>query len=188
MKLPASLLTAAAVSLLPLALSAQVGAPATPAPAGAAKKVPLSTTDKQLVKSSAESQLVLLHLSEIIAGPTPPGSATVQKLATDTKKAITASWGDIGTIAAGHGEMLPTTQTATEKKDLGELRKLTGDKFDKAFVKALQKETKRANTVFTAAAKSASDPDLKAAFAKHQPIVAKLDADAIAAEADGKKK
>ena len=150
--------------------------------------MPLSSADKQLVKSSAEPQLMLLHLSEIIAGPTPPGSATVQKLATDTKKAMTESWGDIGTIAAGHGEMLPTAQTAAEKKDLGELRKLAGDKFDKAFLKALQKEAKRANTVFTAGAKSAVDPDLKAAFAKYQPIAAKLEADATAAEADGKKK
>ncbi len=192
MKLPASLLIAAVLSLLPLALSAQVGGPATPAPAGAAtpaKKVPLSSTDKQLIKNSAEPQLTLLHLSEIIAGPTPPGSATVQKLATDTKKAVTESWGDLGTIAGGHGgEMPPTTQTPAEKKDIADLRKLTGDKFDKAFLKALEKEAKRANTVFTAGAKSAQDPDLKAAFAKYQPIAAKLEADAIAAEAEGKKK
>jgi predicted outer membrane protein len=193
MNLRSSLLTAAAVSLLPLALSAQVapapGATATPAPAATpAKKTPLASGDKQLIKSSAEPQLMLLHMSEIIAGPTPPGSPAVQKLAAAAKKAMTESWGDLGTVALGRGEMPPTTQSPAEKKDLGELRKLTGDKFDKAFVKAFQKEAKRANTTFTAGAKSALDPDLKAAFAKHQPIVAKLEADAVAAEAEGKKK
>jgi hypothetical protein len=193
MKLRSSLLTAAALSLLPLALSGQVApAPATPAPgavAAPAKKTPLSSADKQLIKSAAEPQLVLLHLSDVIAGPTPPGSASVQKLAASAKKALNDAWGDVGTVALGKGgEMPPTVQTAAEKKELGELRKLAGDKFDKAYLKAFQKESKRVNLAYAAGAKSAQDPDLKAAFAKYQPIVAKLDADAIAAEAEGKKK
>lgn len=192
MKLRSSLCLAAAVSLLPLALSAQVTAPATPAPAGAAatpaKKVPLSSGDKQIIKSAAEPQLALIHLSELINGPTPPGSATVQKLAASTKKAMNEAWGEIGTIALGKGgEMPPTVQTAAEKKELGDIRKLTADKFDKAYLKALQKEAKRATTAFAAGTK-ASDAELKAVFTKYQPIVAKIDADATAAEADAKKK
>ncbi|HEV7401880.1 MAG TPA: DUF4142 domain-containing protein [Chthoniobacteraceae bacterium] len=196
MKLRSSLCIAGAVSLLPLVLSAQVApAPATPAPgatapAGAtpAKKTPLSSADKQLIKSAGEPQLALLHLTEIIAGEKPPGSATVQKLAGGAKKAMTDSWGEIGDLALRHGDgMPPTTRTAAETKELGELRKLAADKFDKAYLKAFQKEAKRANTAFTSGSKFAQDPDLKAAFAKFQPIVAKIETDAAAAEKEGKK-
>lgn len=194
MKLRTSLCTAAAVSLLPLALAAQVApapAGATPAPGAAAtpaKKVPLSSADKQLIKSAAEPQLLLLHLSETIAGPTPPGSAAVQKLAGAAKKALNDAWGEIGTIALGKGgEMPPTTRTASETKELGELRKQTGDKFDKAFLKAFEKEAKRANAAFTSGSKFAQDAELKAVFLKYQPIIAKLEADGAAAEKEGKK-
>jgi hypothetical protein len=195
MKLRSSLCLVAALCLLPLAVSAQVApAPGTPAaPAGAAatpaKKTPLSSADKQLIKSAAEPQLALLHLSDIIAGPTPPGGPTVQKLAASTKKAMNDAWGDIGTIALGKGgEMPPTVQSASEKKEIGELKKLTADKFDKAYLKAFQKEAKRANLAFTGGSKFAQDADLKAAFAKYQPILAKIEADVTAAEAEGKKK
>ena len=132
---------------------------------------------------------MLIHLGEVMRGPTPPGSAALQKLASATTKAMNEAWGEVGTIAlAKGGEMPPTVQTPAEKKELGEIRKQTGDKFDKAYLKAYQKEAKRANTAFTAGSKFAQDAELKAVFAKFQPILAKLEADAIAAEAEGKKK
>jgi hypothetical protein len=191
MKLRSSLCTVAALTLLPLAVSAQAPAAATPAPAAAtpAKKTPLSSADKQLIKSAAEPQLGLIHLGEIMRGPTPPGSAAVQKLAATTVKSMNDAWGEVGTIAlAKGGEMPPTVQSASEKKEIAELKKAAADKFDKAYLKAFEKEAKRANAAFTSGSKFAQDAELKAVFAKYQPIVAKIEADAAAAEADTKKK
>jgi predicted outer membrane protein len=94
----------------------------------------------------------------------------------------------MGAIAvAKRGEMPATAQSASEQRDLADLRKQNGDKFDKAYLKAFLKEAKRANTAFTAGANSAQVPELKALFTKHQPIIAKLEADALAADAEAKK-
>jgi hypothetical protein len=183
MKIPAVLLALAALSCSPLALHAQAPAAATPA-----KKAALSSADKLLVKNAAEAQLVLIHLGEMMRAPTGPGSDSIRKLAATTNK-LNEAWGDLGTLVMrGGGEMPKTDQTAAEKKEVAEMRKATGDKFDKAYMKAFTRETKKANTSFTNGEKYAVDPDLKAAFAKWQPIIAKLDADANAVEAEGKKK
>ncbi len=198
MKLRSALCTVAALFLLPLALSAQVAPAPGSAAATPAKKPVLSSADRQLLKGAAEPQLLLIHLSEIYnsqwlfpqtgRGLPPPGSPAVQKFAESAKKPLHDAWGEMGTIAVAKRAPMPAiAQSAAEERDLAELRKQNGDKFDKAFLKAFQKEAKRTNTAFTAGANSAQDPELKALFTKYQPIIAKLEADAIALPTEGKK-
>jgi predicted outer membrane protein len=117
-----------------------------------------------------------------------PDHRRCKKFAAAAGKPLNDAWGELGAIAAAkRGEMPSNAQSAAHQKDLAELRKQSGDKFDKAYMKAFQKEAKRANAAFSAGAQSAQDPELKALFAKYQPIIAKLESDALAAEAEVKK-
>jgi predicted outer membrane protein len=182
MKTPVALLALLTMTCAPLAPAAETPATATPA----AKK-PLSASDKLLIKNAGEAQLAIIHLADLLRQPTSPGSATVKSLATSANK-LNEVWGDLGGLAVSRGAEMPKTeQTAPEKKELAEIRKATGDKFDKAYLKALTRETKKAGSAFVNGEKYAVDPDLKAVFAKWVPVVSKLEADTAAAEAGLKK-
>src|SRR4051812_7409259 len=100
-----SLALVAALVLSPLALHAQTAA--TPAAGGAAgaggaaKKAATSHSsgDKQLVKQAADAQMGVLHMTELFAGQTPPGSDPVQATGKKIGADLNKSWGELAQIA-----------------------------------------------------------------------------------------
>jgi len=169
-------------------LSAQTQPTNPPATGTEAKKAgtTLSSNDKQLVKSAGEAQVGLLHMSEY--GKANGGSDATKELAKKVMEEVNTSWGELATAAKG-AELPKTEQTAGEKRDFADLKKAQGAKGEKAYLKALEKEVKRAAATFVNGAKSASDEELKAYFAKFQPKLTTLSAEVSTAESEaGKKK
>jgi predicted outer membrane protein len=179
-----SLYVAISAAALPFVCMAQTE---TPAGAAGEKKLAVSSSDKQLVKSAGEAQVGMLHLAEVGKGQ---GSETVKEISKKVAGDINDSWGELDAAIKGKGAELPKSdQTAGEKRDIAELKKAPAAKFDKLFLKALEREAKHAATAFATGAKSASDADLKTYFAKWQPKVAALSEEISKAESEaGKKK
>ena len=184
---PLSICIFTVLALCPVLVTAQTGTSATTTGADAKKPVStLSSSDKQLVKSAGEAQVGLLHMSEF--GKANGGSEATKELAKKVLDEVNTSWGELATAAKG-AELPKTDQSAGEKRDFADLKKNGGAKGEKAYLKALEKEVKRAAATFVNGAKSASDEELKAYFAKFQPKLTALSTEVSTAESEsGKKK
>src|SRR6185369_15516224 len=64
-------------------------------------------------------------------------------------------------LAQTKGVTLPTDMTKAQHKDMDQLSKMTGDAFDKAYVKMMVKDHKKDVAEFSKESKSAKDADLK---------------------------
>lgn len=148
---------------------------------------PLSQGEKKFIKDAAEQMITEIHLVEITrhAGP---GSESLKKSNEEINKQLGEAWGLLATIAQNHKFDVPKTDvTASEKTAIAKLKKLEGDKFDKAFLKALGKETKQTAQLFTAAQKSVQNPELKSFVETWAPTIASQHEAVEKAEEDAKK-
>lgn len=176
-------------SLLTVALAAAFALPIAQAqtPAAVAPAKPLAQNEKKFVKDAAEQMIAEIHLVEITrhAGP---GSEALKKSNEKMNKELGEAWGELATIAQTHKIDYPKTDVSPgEKTAIEKLKKLEGDKFDKGFLKALSKETKKTAQVFTTAGKSVQNPELKTYVEKWAPTVAAHHAEVEKAEDDAKK-
>lgn len=136
--------------------------------AGAAAK-PLSSADRKFIKDAGEQVLAVTHLVELTRH-NGPGSEAVKKMNEKIKTDFDKIWGELGTAAQARKVDLPKTEVAgNEKSMLDKLRKTESDKFDKAFLKALDKEMKKTAQVFEAADKSVQEPELKTVVSNWTP-------------------
>ncbi len=95
---------------------------------------------------------------------------------------LTKSWTEFATLSQ---EKKVDILASAKPKDAAEataLGKLTGDKFDKEFVKILGKEAKKTDLMLTTAAKTLRDPEMKAFVDKWAPAFKGHLADVEAAE------
>ena len=90
----------------------------------------------------------------------------------------------------GHnGEELPKLDVpASAKSQLDKLRKTEAEKFDKALLKALDKEAKKSAQVFEAADKTVQDPELKTIITSWLPRLKNYAAEVAAAETEASKR
>lgn len=180
------------VASFALAVFPLSGGAAEPGTAGASTaapaKSPLSAAEKKFVKDAGEAQLAILHLTALTPRPEQPGSEALKEFNKKLAKEIEPAWGELST--AGKGTELPKTDvTTSEKTTLEKLKKTDPDKFDKAFLKAFSKESKKAAQVFEMGEKGIKDPELKSFAQKYGPVLKKAydEAEKMEAEA-GKKK
>lgn len=145
---------------------------------------PLSSGDKQFVKSVAEAALGVLHLTEVVAPREgSPGSETVKAAGKTFATDVNTAWGELGAIATDPKDLPKTDASASEKKAIADLKKLPADKFDKPFLKALDKDSKRLAKHTEEGAKQVQSPELKAwaekwapGFKTHAEEIGKLEA------------
>jgi putative membrane protein len=133
-------------------------------------KPSLQTNDKKFVKDAAEASIAVLHMTEVVAREGSMGGEPVKTVCKAFSADLNVAWGELGTIAQAKGAELPKTDTAAgEKRQIEQMKKLSTDKFDKAFLKSLVKDTKKVAKVVEDGAKNVQDPELKAWAAKWAP-------------------
>jgi putative membrane protein len=166
------LLPLAFFAFSPLAALAQTtGASSTLAPR-------LAEADKKFIKDFAEQHQFELALVEKARGkemgavrdnkpsPIAPSVSTLyKKLHSD----LTSSWTEFATLAQGKKVEIPVGAKPADATEANNVAKLTGEKFDKEFVKVIGKEAKKTGTLLTNAGKSVRDPEVKAFIEKWSP-------------------
>lgn len=151
---------------------------------------PLSSSERKFVKDAGEQLLAVTHLVELTRhAKDAPGSEELHKLNAKINADCGKIWGELGTVAQSRKADLPKTDVSgNEKALLAKLRKTEGDKFDKAFLKALDKETKKMAQVFEAGEKSVQDPELKTVITNWTPKIKGYAEEVAAAEDAASKK
>lgn len=183
------LIAIAALGLLTVSSIAQLPGSSSGASSSSATKS-LSSNDRKFVKDAGEQLLAVTHLVELTRHTKDaPGSEELQKLNAKINADVSKIWGELGTVAQSRKVDLPKTDvTGNEKALLAKLRKTEGDKFDKTFLKALDKETKKMAQVFEAGEKSVQDPELKTVITNWGPKIKGYAEEVTAAEDAASKK
>jgi len=138
-----------------------------PAAAGAAK---LGSADRKAIMDMGMSNMAEVEMGKLAQSKSQNAEvkAFAQKMIDDHGKALT----EVQTLAQSKGVTLPTELDAKHKAMSDRLAKLSGDSFDKTYVKqggvGAHKETL---TKLQAASKGAKDPDVKAQVDKTIPVV-----------------
>jgi predicted outer membrane protein len=173
------------VALSPLAAFAQsTAASATLAPR-------LAEADKKFIKDFVGQHLLEQELVNKARGkeqgavrdnkpsPLAPAVSTLYK---KLHNELTASWTELATLSQNKKIEITTTAKPADLADAAAVGKLTGEKFDKEFVKTIGKEVKKTYLVLTNAAKAVRDPDVKAFVEKWSPAFKAHVAEVEAAE------
>lgn len=175
------LLTLAAAGLLASGLApahgqadpapAAVGATGTPVTKAGASAAAMNKADQAILKSMAQAQL-----NEIAAGKqaldiskTDSVRKFAQTMVDDHSKALES----ITTLAAAKKVTLPTEPDAAHKAMAAKMQKMTGDGFDKAYIKeAGVNDHSKVHSALQKNAAKAKDADLKALMTTMAPTVA----------------
>lgn len=164
------ILTALAALLLPSASMFAQAPAATPAPAAATPAPkPLSVGEKNFIKNASGS---IYYLSQLAAAAKT--AVTDEKLARfrdTTSRDMKKAYDGLNTFAKAHGETITSELTGGDKTSVERLAKLKADRFAKQWLEDLQKEAKKLEKDFEAAARSVQDPDLKTYVANYSPLV-----------------
>ena len=143
----------------------------TPAPVAAGSAATtLSKADQKAVVDMA-----IANMAEVAAGKmavaksqNPQVKAYAQKMIDDHTTALN----DVTTLAQAKGVTMPTDLDAPHKAMAAKLDKLSGEAFDKAYMKdAGVTDHTKVHTKLKAMSSKVKDPDVKAAAAKMMPVV-----------------
>lgn len=157
------------------AMFGAVGAQAqTTQPAGAAatanSAAKLTAADRKAITDMGMSNMAEVEMGKLAQSKSQNAEvkAFATKMVDDHGKALT----EVQALAQSKGVTLPTALDAKHKAMSDRLQKLTGDSFDKTYVKqggvGAHKETL---TKLQAASKGAKDPEVKAQVDKTIPVV-----------------
>ena len=143
------------------------GAAATPT-AGAAAA--LSKADHKVIVDMAMANMAEVATGKMAVAKSqnPQVKAYAQKMVDEH----TAAQADVTALAQAKGVTMPADLDAPHKSMAAKLDKLSGDAFDKAYMKnaGVSAHTKTHNKLVKASSK-AKDPDVKAAATKMMPVV-----------------
>jgi putative membrane protein len=160
-----SLLIASALAIPAL------GQAQTPAPVAAGSaQMTLSKADQKAVVDMA-----IANMAEVNAGKMAVAKSQNPQVKAYAQKMIdehTTALNDVTALAQAKGVTMPTDVDATHKAMAAKLDKLSGDAFDKAYMKdaGVSDHTKVHNNLAKVVSK-AKDPDVKAAATKMMPVV-----------------
>jgi putative membrane protein len=163
-----SLLIASALSI-PALGQAQTPPPPAPAatPAGSAT---LSKADQKAINDMAISNMAEIATGKMAVAKSqnPQVKAYAQKMIDEH----TAAQADVTALAQGKGLPMPTDLDMPHKATSAMLDKLSGDAFDKAYMKTVGvTDHNRTHKNLASAISNAKDPDIKAAATKMLPVV-----------------
>jgi putative membrane protein len=174
-----AMVMAGLVSLVALPVGAQSGTPPSPRskqpepPMGAAQVArdsgKLASSDSKFMHEAAIGGMTEVALGRLAADKA--SSADVkqfgQRMIDDHSKAND----ELKALAAQKGEVLPTELDASHKALQDRLSKLSGDAFDKAYMKEMVRDHTEDVAEFRKMSTSASDDDLKAWVGKTLPTL-----------------
>lgn len=147
------------------------GAAGQTAAGGAAAGAKLSSGDEKILKDMA-----IANMSEIEGGKLAQSkgqSAEVKAFGQQMIDDHTQNLNEVKTLAQARGVTLPTEPDAKHKAMAAKLEKMSGDAFDKAYMKqAGVQDHKTVHAKLVAASKKAKDPEVKALVDKTEPVVA----------------
>lgn len=152
--------------------SASMGASgAGQAAAGAAMGAKLSASDEKILKDMAMADMAEVEGGKLAQSKSQ--NADVKAFAQQMIDDHSANLKDVQTLAQARGVTLPTEPDAKHKAMAAKLEKMSGDAFDKAYMKqAGVQDHKTVHAKLMAAAKKAKDADVKALVEKTEPVVA----------------
>ena len=152
--------------------SASMGASgAGQAAAGAATGAKLSASDEKILKDMAMADMAEVEGGKLAQSKSQ--NADVKAFAQQMIDDHTSNLNDVKALAQARGVTLPTEPDAKHKAMAAKLEKMSGDAFDKAYMKdAGVQDHKTVHAKLMAAAKKAKDPELKALVEKTEPVVA----------------
>lgn len=170
--LPLLAVSSALLATGPLTAQAQ-------APAASSSLAPkLAEADKKFIKDFVEQHLLEQELVNKARGkemgavrdqkPSPLAPA-VSSLYKKLYSELTASWTELATLSQGKKVEITTTPKPADAAEAAAVAKLSGEKFDKEFVKTIGKEAKKTDTLLTNAGKTVRDPEVKAFIDKWAP-------------------
>jgi putative membrane protein len=143
----------------------------TPAPVAAGSgTMTLNKADQKAVVDMAIANMAEVNAGKMALAKSqnPQVKAYAQKMIDDH----TAAQGDVTTLAQAKGVTMPTDVDATHKAMAAKLDKLSGDAFDKAYMKdAGVTDHTKVHTRLAGVVSKAKDPDVKAAATKMMPVV-----------------
>lgn len=146
----------------------QVGSSTTAATASGDAK--LTAADRKAITDMGMANMAEVELGKLAQSKTQ--NAEVKEFATKMVEDHGAALGEVQTLAQAKGVTLPTALDAKHKAMATRLEKLSGDSFDKTYVKqggvGAHKETL---TKLQKASKAAKDADVKAQVDKTIPVV-----------------
>jgi len=139
--------------------------------AGAATGAKLSASDEKILKDIAMADMAEVEGGKLAQSKSQNGD--VKSFAQQMIDDHTSNLNDVKALAQARGVTLPTEPDAKHKAMAAKLEKMSGDAFDKAYMKqAGVQDHKAVHAKLVAASKKAKDPELKALVEKTEPVVA----------------
>jgi predicted outer membrane protein len=131
----------------------------------------LNASDEKILKDMAMADMAEVEGGKMAQGKSQNGD--VKSFAQQMIDDHTSNLNDVKALAQARGVTLPTEPDAKHKAMAAKLEKMSGDAFDKAYMKqAGVQDHKAVHAKLMAAAKKAKDPELKALVEKTAPVVA----------------
>jgi predicted outer membrane protein len=139
--------------------------------AGAASGAKLNAGDEKILKDMA-----MANMAEVEGGKLAQSKSQSSEVKAFAQQMIddhTANLNEVKALAQARGVTLPTEPDAKHKAMAAKLEKMSGDAFDKAYMKqAGVQDHKTVHAKLMAASKKAKDPEVKALVDKTEPVVA----------------
>jgi predicted outer membrane protein len=131
----------------------------------------LNASDEKILKDMAMADMAEVEGGKLAQSKSQNGD--VKSFAQQMIDDHTSNLNDVKALAQARGVTLPTEPDAKHKAMAAKLEKMSGDAFDKAYMKqAGVQDHKAVHAKLMAAAKKAKDPELKALVEKTEPVVA----------------
>jgi predicted outer membrane protein len=139
--------------------------------AGAATGAKLNASDEKILKDMAMADMAEVEGGKLAQSKSQ--NSDVKSFAQQMIDDHTSNLNDVKALAQARGVTLPTEPDAKHKAMAAKLEKMSGDAFDKAYMKqAGVQDHKTVHAKLVAASKKAKDPELKALVEKTEPVVA----------------
>ena len=166
--------TTAALALFTASSLAQAPAPAAPgtapaAPAATPAPKPLSPTEKNFIKNAGKSIYYQVQLAA--AAKTAVTDENMGRVRDSATRDLNKAWEGLNKIAKQHGETVVSELQGADKSFVERLGKMKDDKFVKAWLDEMAKESKKLDRDFEQGAKSIQDPDLKTFASNYGPSI-----------------
>jgi len=129
----------------------------------------LAHGDRKFIEKAAEDGLAEVELGKLAAQKaTDPA---VKSLAEQMVKDHTGANQKLASLAQSKGITMPTALSHSDERHLHKLEKLSGAKFDEAYVKDMLKDHKDDAKAFDKQAQKAKDPDVKQFAADNASVI-----------------
>ena len=129
----------------------------------------LSAADKKFVREAAEGGMAEVELGKLAADKATNQDVKQfgQRMVDDHSKAND----QLKQVAQQEGITLPTTLSAKDKAEKERLSKLSGERFDQAYMSLMRKDHTKDVSEFRMESKSGHDPDVKSFAAQTLPTL-----------------